>query len=87
MTQYMIEMGLTNNKKGIIGCTQPRRVAAVSVAKRVAEEYGCALGEDIGYSIRFDNMTSPESKIIYQTDGMLMVSGLIADHLHLLVWI
>jgi ATP-dependent RNA helicase DHX8/PRP22 len=83
----MIEMGLTNNKKGIIGCTQPRRVAAVSVAKRVAEEYGCALGEDIGYSIRFDNMTSPESKIIYQTDGMLMVSGLIADHLHLLVWI
>ena len=70
MTQYMVELGLA--KKGIIGCTQPRRVAAVSVAKRVAEEYGCALGEQVGYSIRFDDMTSPETMIKYMTDGMLM---------------
>jgi len=71
MTQYMAEMGLTNNKK-MIGCTQPRRVAAVSVSKRVAEEYGCSLGEQVGYSIRFEDATSPETIIKYMTDGMLM---------------
>ena len=70
MTQYMTELGLT--KKGIIGCTQPRRVAAVSVAKRVAEEYGCSLGEEVGYSIRFEDVTSPQTIIKYMTDGMLM---------------
>lgn len=70
MTQYMAELGLTKN--GIIGCTQPRRVAAVSVAKRVAEEYGCSLGEQVGYSIRFEDCTSSETIIKYMTDGMLM---------------
>ena len=70
MTQYMVELGLT--KRGIIGCTQPRRVAAVSVAKRVAEEFGCALGEQVGYSIRFEDVTSKETIIKYMTDGMLM---------------
>eukprot|EP00980_Cylindrotheca_fusiformis_P016937 scaffold5157_cov100-Cylindrotheca_fusiformis.AAC.9 len=70
MTQYMVELGLT--KKGMVGCTQPRRVAAVSVAKRVAEEYGCALGEQIGYSIRFEDVTSSDTIIKYMTDGMLM---------------
>ncbi len=67
MTQYMAELGLIKN--GMIGCTQPRRVAAVSVAKRVAEEYGCSLGEQVGYSIRFDDCTSPETVIKYMTDG------------------
>jgi ATP-dependent RNA helicase DHX8/PRP22 len=61
MTQYMVELGLT--KKGMIGCTQPRRVAAVSVAKRVAEEYGCALGEEVGYAIRFEDATSQDTII------------------------
>jgi ATP-dependent RNA helicase DHX8/PRP22 len=71
MTQYAVELGLA--KKGsMIACTQPRRVAATSVAKRVAEEYGCALGEEVGYSIRFDDMTSPQTIIKYMTDGMLM---------------
>ena len=70
MTQYMAELGLT--EKGMIGCTQPRRVAAVSVAKRVAEEYGCSLGEQVGYSIRFEDCTSRETIIKYMTDGMLM---------------
>ncbi|CAB9530521.1 splicing factor ATP-dependent RNA helicase [Seminavis robusta] len=74
MTQYMVELGLTsvNGQKGMIGCTQPRRVAAVSVAKRVAEEFGCALGEQVGYSIRFEDVTSPDTIIKYMTDGMLM---------------
>jgi len=71
MTQYMVEMGIASKGK-MIGCTQPRRVAAVSVAKRVAEEFGCALGEQVGYSIRFEDATSPETIIKYMTDGMLM---------------
>lgn len=45
MTQYLAEAGFTT--KGRIGCTQPRRVAAMSVAKRVAEEFGCRLGEEV----------------------------------------
>jgi ATP-dependent RNA helicase DHX8/PRP22 len=56
----------------MIGCTQPRRVAATSVAKRVAEEFGCQLGQEVGYTIRFEDMTSPETIIKYMTDGMLM---------------
>ena len=70
MTQYLAEMGYA--KKGIIGCTQPRRVAATSIAKRVAEEYGCELGEEVGYTIRFEDMTSPATRIKYMTEGMLM---------------
>ncbi|TYZ68337.1 hypothetical protein PybrP1_000722 [[Pythium] brassicae (nom. inval.)] len=70
MTQYMAEMGLTST--GLIGCTQPRRVAASSVAKRVAEEFGCELGQEVGYSIRFEDVTSPETVIKYMTEGMLM---------------
>lgn len=68
-TQYLAEAGFTNG--GIIGCTQPRRVAAMSVAKRVAEEVGCTLGEEVGYSIRFEDCTSPDTRIKYMTDGML----------------
>jgi len=71
MTQYLVEMGLGKQGK-MIGCTQPRRVAAVSVAKRVAEEYGCVLGEQVGYSIRFDDKTCSDTIIKYMTDGMLM---------------
>ncbi|KAF9922003.1 DEAH-box ATP-dependent RNA helicase prp22 [Linnemannia zychae] len=70
MTQYLAEEGFTAN--GRIGCTQPRRVAAMSVAKRVAEEVGCRLGQEVGYTIRFEDCTSPETKIKYMTDGMLM---------------
>lgn len=69
VTQYLAEAGFADN--GIIGCTQPRRVAAMSVAKRVAEEVGCELGEEVGYTIRFEDRTSPRTKIKYMTDGML----------------
>ncbi|KAF4973907.1 hypothetical protein FZEAL_9133 [Fusarium zealandicum] len=69
LTQYLAEAGFANN--GIIGCTQPRRVAAMSVSKRVAEEVGCKLGEEVGYTIRFEDCTSPATKIKYMTDGML----------------
>jgi ATP-dependent RNA helicase DHX33 len=56
----------------MIAVTQPRRVAAVSLASRVAEEVGCNLGETVGYSVRFDEVTSASTKIKYVTDGMLV---------------
>ena len=70
MTQYLCETGF--GSAGIVGCTQPRRVAAMSVAKRVAEEVGCRLGTEVGYTIRFEDCTSQETKIKYMTDGMLL---------------
>ena len=69
LTQYFAEAGYTND--GMIACTQPRRVAAMSVAKRVSEEVGCELGQEVGYSIRFEDRTSPATRIKYMTDGML----------------
>ena len=69
LPQYLAEGGFANH--GGIAVTQPRRVAAMSVAKRVAEEVGCKLGQEVGYTIRFEDCTSPETKIKYMTDGML----------------
>ena len=70
MTQYLAEAGFAI--RGKIGCTQPRRVAATSVAKRVSEEVGCKVGEEVGYTIRFEDCTSPATRIKYMTDGMLL---------------
>lgn len=53
ITQYLAEAGYT--ARGKIGCTQPRRVAAMSVAKRVSEEYGCCLGQEVGSHRRLSN--------------------------------
>jgi ATP-dependent RNA helicase DHX8/PRP22 len=74
ITQYLAEDGYIND--GIIACTQPRRVAAISVAKRVADEVNCKVGEEVGYSIRFEDCTSSQTKIKYMTDGMLEVEAL-----------
>lgn len=74
MTQYLYEAGYA--KHGMIGCTQPRRVAAMSVAKRVAEEVGTTLGSVVGYTIRFEDVTGPETKIRYMTDGVLVRESL-----------
>lgn len=74
MTQYMLEEGYGDF--GMIGCTQPRRVAAMSVAKRVSEEVGCDLGQLVGYSIRFEDVTSPDTIIKYMTDGILLRESL-----------
>ena len=63
-----------------IAVTQPRRVAAMSVAKRVSEEMDVKLGEEIGYSIRFDEKSSNKTLIKYLTDGMLLKEA-IADPL------
>jgi pre-mRNA-splicing factor ATP-dependent RNA helicase DHX38/PRP16 len=60
----------------MIGCTQPRRVAAMSVAKRVAEEMGVELGTQCGYAIRFEDLTSESTVIKYMTDGVLLRESL-----------
>nr|XP_027203438.1 pre-mRNA-splicing factor ATP-dependent RNA helicase PRP16-like [Dermatophagoides pteronyssinus] len=74
LTQYLHEEGYT--KYGMIGCTQPRRVAAMSVAKRVADEVGVKLGEEVGYAIRFEDCTSNKTIIKYMTDGILLRESL-----------
>ena len=61
-----------------IGCTQPRRVAAISVATRVAEEVGSVLGDEVGYTIRFEDLSHPtRTRILYLTDGMLFREAMI----------
>lgn len=74
LTQYLHEDGYTDY--GMIGCTQPRRVAAMSVAKRVSEEMGGNLGEEVGYAIRFEDCTSENTLIKYMTDGILLRESL-----------
>ena len=56
----------------MVACTQPRRVAATSVATRVAEEMDVTLGEEVGYSVRFDEKSSSKTVVKYLTDGMLL---------------
>ncbi|KMS98634.1 hypothetical protein BVRB_3g070320 [Beta vulgaris subsp. vulgaris] len=68
--QYLHEAGYT--KVGMIGCTQPRRVAAMSVSARVSQELGVKLGHEVGYSIRFEDCTSEKTVLKYMTDGMLL---------------
>ncbi|KAJ2018654.1 Pre-mRNA-splicing factor ATP-dependent RNA helicase PRP16 [Coemansia sp. S680] len=70
LAQYLDEAGYT--RFGMIGCTQPRRVAAMSVAKRVSEEMGVQLGKEVGYAIRFEDCTSKLTRLKYMTDGVLL---------------
>uniref|UniRef100_A0A670ILY8 Pre-mRNA-splicing factor ATP-dependent RNA helicase PRP16 n=1 Tax=Podarcis muralis TaxID=64176 RepID=A0A670ILY8_PODMU len=74
LTQYLHEDSYTDY--GLIGCTQPRRVAAMSVAKRVSEEMSVSLGEEVGYAIRFEDCTSENTVIKYMTDGILLRESL-----------
>ncbi|XP_055930995.1 pre-mRNA-splicing factor ATP-dependent RNA helicase PRP16-like [Argiope bruennichi] len=74
LTQYLHEDGYS--KYGMIGCTQPRRVAAMSVAKRVSDEMNVQLGEEVGYAIRFEDCTSEKTIIKYMTDGILLRESL-----------
>uniref|UniRef100_A0A0D3B734 RNA helicase n=1 Tax=Brassica oleracea var. oleracea TaxID=109376 RepID=A0A0D3B734_BRAOL len=68
-----VEAENTNkHKKWLVGCTQPRRVAAMSVSRRVADEMDVAIGEEVGYSIRFEDCSGPRTMLKYLTDGMLL---------------
>ncbi|CAI6097029.1 unnamed protein product [Clonostachys chloroleuca] len=70
--QYVVYDELPNITGKLIACTQPRRVAAMSVAQRVADEMDVKLGEEVGYSIRFEDKTGPKTMLKYMTDGMLL---------------
>ncbi|KAA8528994.1 hypothetical protein F0562_033518 [Nyssa sinensis] len=74
LSQMLHKRGYT--KSGIIAVTQPRRVAAVSVSRRVAQELGVRLGEEVGYAIRFEDRTSEKTRIKYLTDGVLLRESL-----------
>lgn len=65
-----LEAGLGQN--GIIGCTQPRRVAALSISRRLAQELGVEWGRGVGCKIRFKDQTSPQTVVKVMTDGMLL---------------
>lgn len=66
--------------EGSIACTQPRRIAAMTVAQRVADELNTQLGQAVGYRIRFDSRANPDTYISFLTDGLLL-SELRSDHL------
>lgn len=68
--QFMLEPIVRKGK--CVACTQPRRVAAMSVSKRVSEEMDVVLGQEVGYSIRFEDLTSNKTILKYMTDGMLL---------------
>jgi pre-mRNA-splicing factor ATP-dependent RNA helicase DHX15/PRP43 len=70
--QFVLYDDLPQYENKMVCCTQPRRVAAMSVAQRVAEEMDVVLGEEVGYSIRFEDKTSPKTIMKYMTDGMLL---------------
>jgi HrpA-like RNA helicase len=69
LPQYLLECG---SYRGQIAVTQPRRVAATSLAARVSAEQGQPLGTMVGYSVRFDERVGPTTRIKYLTDGMLV---------------
>lgn len=70
--QYVLYDELPQFTGKLIACTQPRRVAATSVAQRVADELDVTLGNEVGYSVRFDNCTSDKTMLKYMTDGQLL---------------
>ncbi|GLC37757.1 hypothetical protein PLESTB_001473700 [Pleodorina starrii] len=70
LSQILLEAGYAS--QGVIAVTQPRRVGAVTVAKRVAEERGVQLGREVGYAVRFEDCTSVATRIKYLTDGTLL---------------
>lgn len=72
--QYVVHelLSACPDGKKQVACTQPRRVAAMSVAKRVAEEMDVEFGQQVGYTIRFEDLTSPSTLLKYMTDGMLL---------------
>lgn len=72
LPQYLYKASHTNSHGKLIGVTQPRRIAAISVASRVSEEMKCPLGATVGYQVRFDDCTSDKTVIKYMTDGCLL---------------
>lgn len=89
--QMLLNDGLL--ERGQVVILQPRRLAARLLAARVAEELGVRLGREVGYQIRFENITSPETRIRFVTEGVLLrqiiddpklagISALLFDEFH-----
>jgi hypothetical protein len=74
--QFLFETGFGSSRSGprsgIIGVTQPRRVAVLATAKRVAYELGLHLGKEVGFQVRFDKKIGESSSIKFMTDGILL---------------
>jgi pre-mRNA-splicing factor ATP-dependent RNA helicase DHX15/PRP43 len=70
--QFLVEAGYAEKGVSAVACTQPRRVAATSIATRVAEEMDVVLGEEVGYTIRFEDVSSNKTMLKFLTDGMLL---------------
>ncbi len=73
LPKICLELG--RGQKGLIGHTQPRRIAAVSVAKRIAQELKTTLGDWVGYQVRFNDKTGPQAAIKLMTDGILLAES------------
>lgn len=71
LPKYFMKAGYGKGGK-LIGVTQPRRIAAISVAQRVSDELGVAIGQDIGYVVRFEEKMSDRTQVKYMTDGILI---------------
>ncbi|XP_025682922.1 probable pre-mRNA-splicing factor ATP-dependent RNA helicase DEAH4 [Arachis hypogaea] len=80
LSQMLYRRGYADSAR--IAITQPRRVAAVTVARRVAQELGVQLGEEVGYAIRFEDRTSHRTRIKYLTDGVLLRESLVNPELN-----
>ncbi|WP_411846934.1 ATP-dependent RNA helicase HrpA [Roseibacillus persicicus] len=72
LPKMALELALAEGKRGMVGCTQPRRLAATSVAKRVAEELKVQPGNEVGYEVRFDKRTTKDTQLKFMTDGILL---------------
>ncbi|SCU96308.1 LANO_0E13168g1_1 [Lachancea nothofagi CBS 11611] len=72
LPQFLLEKLTAAHGNKRIAVTQPRRVAAINLATRVAQEYGCRVGDRVGYAVRFDNKTNSKTRLKYLTDGMLL---------------
>ncbi|EKE42207.1 hypothetical protein ENUP19_0113G0024 [Entamoeba nuttalli] len=72
VTQYIFEDARANGEHVKIACTQPRRIAATSLAERVSEEVGCSLGTAVGYQIGMEKQADSNTNIIYLTPGVLL---------------
>lgn len=77
--QIVLDSGLLDcadvdgsDKLSAMAVTQPRRVGAVTVSQRVASERGGRIGDEVGYKVRFDDHTGPDTRIIFMTDGILV---------------
>lgn len=70
MPQYLLCEDWIHGKR--VACTQPRRLAATSVAERVSQELDLELGQEVGAKVRFQDLTSSKTRLVYMTDGMLL---------------